>query len=163
MSLSSTVRAASGVFLLALVSLTAACGGGEGNDEAATAEGSAVVGWRPATRTEYMALPDSVRIGAPGNDGSFGTDRGVAVEVELRMTGHEGRSVPLAYSLHDARNGLPFVSSTIPVTPDAPRWRRRGHVWLPVPSPGTYFVRVMLNDSTGRRTDGPRTQDFTIE
>ncbi|HEY0014926.1 MAG TPA: hypothetical protein VGC13_01360 [Longimicrobium sp.] len=166
MSLSSTVRTASGAFLLALfIGPAAACsrGGGEGRESGATAQGSAVMGWRPATRTEYMALPDSVRIDAPGNDGSFGTGQGVAVEVELRMTGHEGRSVPLAYSLHDARNGLPFVSGTIPVTPDAPRWRRRGYVWVPVPSPGTYFVRMMLNDSTGRRTDGPRTQDFTIE
>lgn len=162
MSLSSTVRAASGVFLLALISLAGACGSDDADTDG-TSEGYGVVGWRPATRAEYMALPDSVRIDPPSTGGTFGTDRGVAVEVDLRMSGHEGRSVPLAYSLHDARNDLPFVSSTIPVTPDAPRWRRRGHVWLPVPSPGTYYVRVMLNDSTGRRTDGPRTQDFTIE
>ncbi|HEU0298750.1 MAG TPA: hypothetical protein VFR37_04830 [Longimicrobium sp.] len=108
-------------------------------------------------------MPDSARLDVPGYDGSFGTERGVAVEVTLRIDGMEGRSVPFAYTLHDARNDLPFVSTTTPLKPDAPRWSRRGYVWLPVPAPGSYYVRVMLNDSTGRSNDGPRTPDFTIE
>jgi hypothetical protein len=36
-------------------------------------------------------------------------------------------------------------------------------VWLPVPSPGTYYVQVAVNDSTGRSTEGPRTADFTVQ
>ena len=47
--------------------------------------------------------------------------------------------------------------------PDAPQWSRRGQLWLPVLSAGTYYVQVVLGDSTGRKTDGPRTQDFTIQ
>jgi hypothetical protein len=126
--------------------------------------GHGVVGWRPGvTRSEFMALPDSVRLDSAEADASFGDGRGVAVEVTLHINGLQGKSVPMAYSLHDARNGLPFVSRTIPITPDAPRWSRQGQVWLPVPSPGSYFVRVVLNDSTGRKDEGPRTRDFTIQ
>lgn len=124
---------------------------------------SGVVGWRPATRSEFMAMPDSARLHVSESEGSFGTGRGVAVEVTLRIDGMEGDSIPFAYTLHDARNDLPFVSTTAPLKPDAPRWSRRGFVWLPVPAPGSYYVRVMLNDSTGRKNDGPRTQDFTIQ
>lgn len=164
MSVSSTVRAVYGVFLLVLAGSAGACSGGRDADAAiGTSTGAGVVSWRPATRTEFLAMPDSARLGRADNDGTFGTERGVAVELDLRLDGREGKGVPLAYTLHDARNDLPFVSHTLPVTPDAPKWRKRAYVWLPVPSPGTYYVRVMLNDSTGRKTDGPRTQDFTIE
>jgi hypothetical protein len=110
-----------------------------------------------------MGIPDSARLGVPESDPSFGADRGVAVEVTLQIDGMEGGSVPLAYTLHDARNDIPFVSNTIPIKPEGPRWTRQAYVWLPVPAPGTYYVRIALNDSTGRKTDGPRTQDFTIQ
>lgn len=156
------------LFLLALLAgSAAACSrGADAGGDAAESEAvdlrHDVVAWRPGvTHAEFMALPDSVRLASA--DSAFGTGRGVAVEVALQIDGRRGRSVPLAYSLHDARNGLPFVSRTSPITPDAARWSRQGQVWLPVPSPGRYYVRVVLNDSTGRREDGPRTQDFTIE
>jgi hypothetical protein len=143
----------------------AACGGPGAEDEAADGRestGVGVLGMKPGmTRTEYLALPDSAR--ADSGDPSFDTERGVGVEVDIRLNGQQGDSIPLAYSLHDARNNLHFVSRTVPVVPDAPRWRRHMHVWLPVPSPGTYYVRVVLADSTGHSTTGPRTQDFTIQ
>jgi hypothetical protein len=123
-----------------------------------------IVGVKPGmTRTEYMALPDSARLDVEGDSSSWGTGRGVAVELDVQLRGFAGRSVPLAYTLHDARNKVAFVSQTIPVASDADRWRRRAHVWLPVPSPGAYYVQVAVNDSTGRRTDGPRTPDFTVQ
>ena len=65
-----------------------------------------------------------------------------------------------------ARRGDPCRSERL-ISPSsfssAARWSRRGFVWVPIPGPGSYYVRVMLNDSTGRRTDGPRTEDFTIQ
>jgi hypothetical protein len=123
-----------------------------------------VLGMKPGmTRTEYMALPDSARLDSAQFAQSFDTERGVGVEVDVTLDGQQGDSIPLAYSLHDARNDVHFLSRTIPVVPGAPRWRRQGHVWLPVPSPGTYYVRVVLADSTGRDVDGPRTKDFTIQ
>jgi hypothetical protein len=160
----SAVRAA---LLLALLAGVAGACGGERDSDARTegrTYGQGVVGARPGvTLAEYMTMPDSARFDGPLPNEAFGTTgTGVAVEVDLRATGMQGKSMPLAYSLHDARNDLPFISRTIPVTPDAQRWSRQAHVWLPVPSPGTYYVRVILNDSTGRRTDGPRTEDFTI-
>lgn len=151
-----------------LILLAAACADGE--DTGAAKDSSAirsaevaVVGIRPGvTQDEFKAMPDSARIGGTEAAGAFDTGRGVAVEVDVRLQGFAGDSVPLAYTLHDARNKVPFVSQTIPVAADAEEWRRRGHVWLPVPSPGTYYVQVAVNDSTGRGTDGPRTADFTI-
>lgn len=154
------------LMLALLASVGGACGRERGSDVPGESRtyGQGVAGSRPGvTLAEYMAMPDSARLDGPTPDEAFGTTgKGVAVEVDLRATGMQGKSMPFAYSLHDARNDLPFVSRTIPVTPDAQQWSKRGHVWLPVPSPGTYYVRVILNDSTGRRTDGPRTQDFTI-
>jgi hypothetical protein len=139
---------------------------GTGGEEARSPARSAVVdviGVRPGvTSDEFMAMPDSVRLGGIGAGGTYETGRGVAVEVDVRLEGFAGDSVPLAYTLHDARNKVPFISQTVPVTPGAEVWRRRGQVWLPVPSPGTYYVQVALNDSTGRRTDGPRSSDFTV-
>lgn len=149
--------------LLALAALAACADGGEPPING-TKTAIGVVGWKPGmTRTEYMALPDSVRLTEARTDEGFQTNRGVAVELDMTLDGQQGKGVPLAYSLHDARNNAPFVSRTIPVVPDAPRWRRQAHVWLPVPSPGTYYVRVVLADSTGHSTSGPRTKDFTIQ
>jgi hypothetical protein len=154
---------------LALTALTAlaACADRGGDGEPASGEkvtGVGVLGWQPGmTRAEYMALPDSVRLDDADAASSLATERGVGVEVDIMLHGQQGDSVPLAYSLHDARNNVHFVSRTVPVVPDAPRWRRHAHVWLPVPSPGTYYVRVVLADSTGHRTSGPRTRDFTIQ
>jgi hypothetical protein len=146
--------------LLALATF-AACGDGapSGGSESTGVE---VLGMKPGmTRTEYMAMPESARLDS--GDPPFDTDRGVGVELDIVLNGQQGDSIPLAYSLHDARNDLHFVSRTAPVMPDAPRWRRKAHVWLPVPSPGTYYVRVVLADSTGHSTSGPRTQAFTIQ
>lgn len=154
------------IFLALLALALAACGGDGGGQpsENGPSMGVRVLGAKPnMTRSEYMALPDSARLDAPGEDGSSGMGRGVAVEVAITLNGFQGKDLPLAYSLHDARNDLPFVSNTIPVAPDAPRWQKQAHVWLPVPSAGSYYVQVQLNDSTGRKTDGPRTTNFTIE
>jgi hypothetical protein len=149
--------------LLALATL-AACADGGGAPIGRTETSIGVVGWKPGmTRTEYMALPDSVRLADAQNDEGFQTNRGVAVELDITLDGQQGKGVPLAYSLHDARNDAPFVSRTMPIVPDAPRWRKHAQVWLPVPSPGTYYVRVVLADSTGHSTSGPRTKDFTIQ
>ncbi|HEX6367294.1 MAG TPA: hypothetical protein VF006_00095 [Longimicrobium sp.] len=164
---SAAVRAA--LLLAALAGSIGACGPDRGGAGAAAegerSVGQGVLGARPGvTLAEYVAMPASERLDAPEKDEAFGTTgKGVAVEVDLRATGLQGKSLPFAYSLHDARNDLPFISRTIPVTPDAREWSRRGHVWLPVPAPGSYYVRVILNDSTGRRTDGPRTEAFTIQ
>jgi hypothetical protein len=54
------------------------------------------------------------------------------------------------------------VSNTIPIASDADRRARQGHLWLPVPAPGTYSVQPTLNESTGRGTDGPRTEYFSL-
>lgn len=156
-------------FLLTLLTAAAsACGGERGSGASDAGErtyGVAVVGARPGvTLEEYMVMPATARLDGPPPNEAFGTTgKGVVVEVDLRASGMQGKSMPFAYSLHDARNDLPFVSRTIPVQVDAEPWSRRAHVWLPVPSPGSYYVRVTLNDSTGHRTDGPRTQDFTVQ
>jgi hypothetical protein len=113
------------------------------------------------SRQQYLAMPDSVRL-EQEKDAVPGEAQGVAVEVLLKIDGYKGQTIPLAYTLHDARNQLPFVSRKVPVAPDADRWSRRGQLWLPVLSAGTYYVQVVLGDSTGRKTVGPRTEDFTI-
>jgi hypothetical protein len=113
------------------------------------------------TRAQYEALPDSARF-ARDSDDSRGETQGVAVDVVLKVNGYKGASIPMDYTLHDARNQLAFVSRRVPVAPDADAWTRRGRLWLPVPSAGTYYVQVVLGDSTGREAKGPRTDDFTI-
>jgi hypothetical protein len=157
-------RAAALLILLAAAACADAEDTGAAKDTRATRSAAvAVVGVRPGvTQEEFTAMPDSARIGGTEAAGGFDAGSGVAVEVEVRLQGFAGDSVPLAYTLHDARNKVPFVSQTVPVAADAEVFRRRGHVWLPVPSPGTYYVQVAVNDSTGRSTDGPRTQDFTV-
>ena len=161
MNASATARLRRAAPLLALLAL-AACGDGGGAAEKPET-GVGVVSVKPGmTHTEYMAIPDSARLGSEAESGAFGTERGVGVEVDVSLDGMQGKDVPLAYSLHDARNDVHFVSQTVRIASDAPRWRKKGYVWLPVPSPGTYYVRVVLADSTGRGTEGPRTQDFTI-
>jgi hypothetical protein len=114
------------------------------------------------SRQHYLAMPDTVRLEAEEDAASLGEGQGVAVEVALTIDGYRGSTLPLAYTLHDARNKLPFVSGKVPLAPDADRWSRRGQVWLPVLAAGTYYVQVVLGDSTGRKTDGPRTEDFTV-
>lgn len=114
------------------------------------------------SRQQYLAMPDSVRLEQEKDAASSGEAQGVAVEVLLEIDGYKGSTLPLAYTLHDARNRLPFVSGKVPVAPDAPTWSKRGQLWLPVLSAGTYYVQVVLGDSTGRKTEGPRTEDFTI-
>ncbi|HLM69058.1 MAG TPA: hypothetical protein VK358_16075 [Longimicrobium sp.] len=114
------------------------------------------------TRQQFDALPDSVQLGKDTND-SRGEVQGVTVDVVVKIGGQKGRKVPLDYTLHDVRNDLPFVSRRMAMEPDQEQWSRAGRVWLPVPSPGTYYVRVVLADSTGRSTSGPRTEDFTIQ
>lgn len=87
----------------------------------------------------------------------------MAVDVVLKLNGYKGQSVPLEYTLHDARNDLSFVSRRLPITPDADTWTRRGRVWLPIPTAGTYYVQVVLGDSTGRKAEGPRTGEFSVQ
>lgn len=115
------------------------------------------------SRQQYLAMPDSVRLEHEKEDDSRGEVQGVAVEVVVKIDGYKGSTLPLDYTLHDARNQLPFVSRKVPVTPDKDRWSRRGQLWLPVPAAGTYYVQVVLGDSTGRKTVGPRTDDFTVD
>lgn len=115
------------------------------------------------SRQQYLAMPDSVRLEQEEDAASSAEARGVTVDVALRIDGHEGSTLPLAYTLHDARNRLPFISRKVPIAPDAPKWSRRATLWLPVLSAGTYYVQVVLADSTGRETDGPRTEDFTVQ
>ena len=114
------------------------------------------------TRQQFEALPDSVRLGKDSDD-SRGEVQGVAVDVVVKLYAQKGRKVPLDYTLHDARNDLAFVSRRLAVQPDQEQWTRSGRVWLPVPSPGTYYVQVVVADSSGRKTDGPRTDDFTVQ
>jgi hypothetical protein len=160
MSASATARIRHAVLLLALFAL-AACADRGGTPDWRQERGIGVVSWKPGmTRTEYMAIPDSARL---GGSGEFGMDRGVGVEVNVTLNGMQGQTVPLAYSLHDARNDVHSVSQTISMKSDAASWQKKGYVWLPVHSPGTYYVRVVLADSTGRSAEGPRTLDFTIQ
>lgn len=122
-----------------------------------------ITGWKAGvTREQYEAIPDSVRLGTESND-SRGEVQGATVDVLVILDGYQGQAVPLDYTLHDARNGLPFVSRRMPLAPDSPKWTRRGRLWLPVPAAGTYYVQVVLGDSTGREAEGPRTEDFTIQ
>lgn len=142
------------LYAIVLLGVLAACG-----DTRADVE---ITGMQTGmTRAQYEALPDSVRF-ARESDSSLGEVQGVAVDVVLKVDGHKGASIPMDYTLHDARNRLPFVSRRVPVAPDADRWSRRGRLWLPVPSAGTYYVQVVLGDSTGRKAEGPRTEQFTI-
>lgn len=151
----STVRHAFALLLAAL--LLAACG----EDPRADVE---IVGMQTGvSRQQYLAMPDSVRLEQEKDAASSGEAQGVAVEVLLKIDGYKGSTLPLAYTLHDARNQLPFVSRKAPITPDAPTWSRKGQVWLPVLAAGTWYVQVVLGDSTGRKGDGPRTYDFTIQ
>ena len=112
-------------------------------------------------RAQYEALPGEMRF-VQESDDSRGEAQGVAVDVVLKVDGYKGRSIPMDYTLHDARNQLPFVSRRVPVTPTDETWTRTGRLWLPVPSAGTYYVQVVLGDSTGRKLEGPRTDDFTV-
>jgi hypothetical protein len=114
------------------------------------------------SRQQYLAMPDSVRLEQEKDQEAPPEAQGVAVEVLLKIDGYKGQAIPLAYTLHDARSQLPFVSRKVPVAPAADRWSTRGQLWLPVISAGTYYVQVVLGDSTGRKTVGPRTEDFTI-
>jgi hypothetical protein len=147
------LRRAAAVLVIAILP---ACGGESRADVEITAMQTGV------TRQQFDALPDSVRLGKDSND-SRGEVQGVTVDVVVKLDGQKGRKVPLDYTLHDSRTSLPFVSRRMAMEPDGERWSRRGRVWLPIPSPGTYFVQVVLADSTGRKTDGPRTEPFTIQ
>lgn len=142
------------VGLLAAAVLLAAC------DMRADVE---IVGMQTGvSRQQYLAMPDSVRLEQEKDQQAPPEAQGVAVEVVLKIDGYKGNTIPLAYTLHDARNKLPFVSRKVPIQPDAAQWSRRGQLWLPVIAAGTYYVQVVLGDSTGRKTIGPRTEDFTI-
>lgn len=140
-------------FSLAAAVLLAGCG---------TRADVEIVGMRDGvSRQQYLAMPDSARV-EQAKDAAFDAEtRGVTVEVLLKIDGYKGSTLPLAYTLHDVRNQLPFVSRKAPIKPDRQQWSKRGHVWLPVLAPGSYYVQVVLGDSTGRKTDGPRT-DFTV-
>lgn len=146
----------------------AACGGADAEAEKENYPREAAISvWSVragTTGTEFNAMPDSARLEGAGADmGSYESDRGVAVEVNVTLNGYANDSIPLAYTLHDARNKVAFVSKTMPLVPDADRWHRRAYVWLPVPSPGSYYVQVTLNDSTGSKKDGPVSRPFTIQ
>jgi hypothetical protein len=143
--------------VLASAGLLAACGGVSRADVE-------IVGMQTGvSRQQYLAMPDSARLEQEKDAASSGAAQGVSVEVLLKIDGYKGSTLPLAYTLHDARNQLPFVSRKAPITPDAPQWSKRGQVWLPVLAAGTYYVQVVLGDTTGRKTDGPRTEDFTVQ
>ncbi len=122
-----------------------------------------IVGYQTGvSRQQYQAMPADARLENAKDDPSRGEVQGVTVEVVVKADGYKGVTMPLAYTLHDARNQLPFVSRKVEIAPYAQQWSRRGHLWLPVPSAGSYYVQVVLGDSTGRKTVGPRTEDFTI-
>jgi hypothetical protein len=138
------------------VVLLAACGGVSRSDVE-------IVGMQNGvSRQQYLAMPDSARLEQEKDAAVSAETQGVTVEVLLKIDGYKGSTLPLAYTLHDARNQLPFVSRKAPVTPDDETWSQRGHLWLPVLAPGSYYVQVVLGDSTGRKTEGPRTEDFTV-
>lgn len=115
------------------------------------------------SRQQYLAMPDSARLeGEKDATAPAGAD-GMTVEVIVKLAGQKGQKVPLDYTIHDARNSLPFVSRRAAVEPDAEQWSRRGHLWLPMPPAGTYYVQLVLADSTGRKPTGPRTEEFTVQ
>lgn len=62
---------------------------------------------------------------------------------------------------HDARDSVAVIHRKVTVQPDSSAWSRRGHLWLPVPGPGTYYVRAFLYDSI--RKPVPRTDEFTVQ
>ena len=151
----SIIRSAFAV--LASAGVLAACGG----ESRADVE---IVGMQTGvSRQQYLAMPDSARLEQEKDAASSGETQGVAVEVLLKIDGYKGSTLPLAYTLHDARNQLPFVSGKVPIMPDEEQWSKRGQVWLPVLAAGTYYVQVVLGDTTGRKTDGPKTEEFTIQ
>lgn len=114
------------------------------------------------SRQQYLAMPDSARL-EDGKDATApGGADGMTVEVIVKLDGQKGQKVPLDYTIHDARNSLPFVSRRAAIQPDAERWSRQGHLWLPLPPAGTYYFQLVLADSTGRKPVGPRTEEFTI-
>jgi hypothetical protein len=140
---------------LAAAVLLAGCGGTRAEVE--------IVGMQNGvSRQQYLAMPESARMEQEKDAGVTPETQGVTVEVLLKIDGYKGSTLPLAYTLHDARNQLPFISRKAPIKPDSEQWSKRGHVWLPVLAPGSYYVQVVLGDSTGRKTDGPRTADFTV-
>jgi hypothetical protein len=142
---------------LACATLLAACGGVSRSDVE-------IVGMQNGVpRQQYLAMPDSARLEQAKDLAPGGETQGVAVEVVLKIDGYKGSTLPLAYTLHDARNELPFISRKVPIRPDAEQWSKRGHLWLPILSPGSYYVQVVLGDTTGRKTDGPRTEAFTVQ
>ena len=122
-----------------------------------------VVGMRTGvSRQQYLAMPDSARLEDEKDATAPGGADGLTVEVIVKLDGVKGQKVPLDYTIHDARNSLPFVSRRTAIQPDAERWSRQGHLWLPMPSAGTYYVQLVLADSTGRKPVGPRTEEFTV-
>lgn len=140
---------------LAAAVLLAGCGGTRADVQ--------IVGMQNGvSRQQYLSMPDSARMEQEKDASASAETPGVTVEVLLKIDGYKGSTLPLAYTLHDARNQLPFVSRKAPITPDSEQWSKRGHLWLPVLAPGSYYVQVVLGDSTGRKTDGPRTEDFTV-
>jgi hypothetical protein len=150
----STARHSLTVLLAAV--LLAGCGDARADVEIAGMQNG-------VSRQQYLAMPDSARLEQEKDASVTGETQGVTVEVLLKIDGYKGSTLPLAYTLHDARNELPFISRKVPITPDAERWSERGHLWLPVLSPGSYYVQVVLGDTTGRKTDGPRTEAFTVQ
>lgn len=139
---------------LAALATLAACGGSSSVEIVDMQTG--------VTRQQYEAAPAETRF-AKESDASRGEAQGVAVDVVVKLSGYKGQTVPLDYTLYDARTRLPFVSRRVPVAADAEVWSRRGRLWLPIPSAGTYYVQVVLGDTTGRKAEGPRTEDFTVQ
>lgn len=112
------------------------------------------------SRQQFDALPHSRHLGEHSE--AIGGMQGVMVGVTVQLSGRKGHRVPLEYDLHDARDDRLWGGRYTFLAPDAEEWTRTGPVWLPLPAPGTYYVRFTLNDSLGRVVSDPRTQDFTI-
>jgi hypothetical protein len=121
-----------------------------------------VVDTRPGvTRAAYLAMPAGERLES-AKDVPSAVGRGVDVEVVVKRDGQKDVAVPLWYALHDARDSAAVLHRKVTVQPDSSEWSRRGHLWLPVPAAGTYYVQLVLSDSLGKPV-GPRTEDFTMQ
>jgi hypothetical protein len=116
-----------------------------------------------ATYADYLG---QARIDSAGRSAAVLTTRGFIVDYEVATSGFRGKTLPLRWSLIDAKTGItvddPSLKNqlALTITPDRCTYHVGHPMWVRPHSAGRYYIELFLYDPGEIQLDSARSATF---